>query len=54
MKNRKKRRSLIAVVGALLALCLAATVLAKPFVGNTARWPELITSLSEEVLIPGL
>ena len=53
MKNRKKRRSLIAVVGALLALCLAATVLAKPFVGNTARWPELITSLSEEVLIPG-
>ena len=53
MKNRKKRRSLIAVVGVLLALCLAATVLAKPFVGNTARWPELITSLSEEVLIPG-
>lgn len=37
----------------MLALCLAATVLAKPFVGNTARWPELITSLSEEVLIPG-
>lgn len=53
MKNRKKRRSLIAVVGALLALCLAATVLAKPFAGNTARWPELITSLSENVLIPG-
>lgn len=53
MKNRKKRRSLIAVVGALLALCLAATVLAKPFSGNTERWPGLTTSLDERILIPG-
>ena len=53
MKNRKKRRSLIAIVGVLLAFSLLATVFAKPFSGNTNRWPELITSLSEEVLIPG-
>ncbi len=52
MKKRKKRRSLIAVVGTMLALCLMATALAKPFSGNTDRWPELITSLDEEVLIP--
>ncbi len=53
MKNIKKRQSLFTVVGALLALCLAVTALAKPFSGNTNRWPELITSLSENVLIPG-
>lgn len=52
MKNRKKRRLLIAVVGALLALCLVASVFAKPFSGNTDRWPTLITSYGEEILIP--
>lgn len=54
MKNRKKRRSLIAVVGAMLGLCLMVTALAKPFSGNTERWPGLTTSLSEKTLIPGL
>ena len=53
MKNIKQKQSLITVVGALLALCLVITALAKPFSGNTERWPGLTTSLSEEILIPG-